>query len=366
MLRPLFIAKIGAITFLVLAAALLGYSCLKPAEKQVVQTVRVAESVRSPYFLPQYLALHLGYFLEQNLEVTITTTSPEAIRNALADQRTDIALCGLHKIIFNPGMSGKEKPRPLIFAAIARRDGSFLLARENVADFQWSNLHYKTIIGRSHNDSSEIALEQVLRQAGIPPYRRVTIYNNIPESLRLGAFRAGTGHYLQLLEPEATLAEINGYGKVIASVGEAGGDLTVTAYAALPGYIESHPEVIQGFTNALYKAQLWLQQHSAAEAAAVVRPSFTGIETQVLAQSIERYSASGIWADSPVVAREPFDKFNIAAKNAGEIIAPVPYETTVVTGFARQAVETVVYPPESEQKKKESLFLRYLPQLRQR
>jgi len=331
----------------------------KPVPIREVQTVRVLESIRSPYFLPQYLALNLGFFKEQDLNVTITTTSPEAIRAALADQRTDVALCGLQKIIFNSDDPRREKTAPLVFATMACRDGSFLLARKNDPSFRWSDMKYKTIIGSPHNDSSEIALEDVLRKDGIFPYRQVTIYYNIPETLRVGAFRAGTGNYLQLLEPDATVAEMKGYGQVVASVGGAGEDMTVTAYAALPGYIESHPDTIQRFTNAIYKAQLWLKQHSAEEAAIAVYPSFSNLEMQVLIKSIERYGALKIWSDNPVVEREPYERFNTAAKNAGELTAPVPYNTAVVTDFARQAVETVVYDPnpQPEEKKRKSFMM---------
>ena len=117
---------------------------------------RILESLRSPYYLPQYLAQNLGFFKEQNLNVTISTTSPEAIRAALADGRADIVICGLQKIIFNPA---SQSPQPKIFAIAATRDGSLLLARadKDMESFSWQDLKHKTIIGSSHDDSSEIA-----------------------------------------------------------------------------------------------------------------------------------------------------------------------------------------------------------------
>ncbi|OPY56963.1 MAG: NMT1/THI5 like protein [Pelotomaculum sp. PtaU1.Bin035] len=348
-----------SIILLVLLVIFIRHSSNMPDAVQETHTVRVMESARSPYFLPQYLALNLGFFKEQNLDVNITTTSPEAIRTALADHRTDVALCGLQKIIFNPDKPNDGKSVPKVFAAIALRDGSLLLARKDVADFQWQKLDNKTIIGGSQDDSSEIALESVLRHIGLTLYRNVTIYHNIPESLRIGAFRAGTGNYLQLLEPEATIAESKGFGKVVASIGEAAGNMFVTAYAALPEYIEAQPEIVQKFTNAIYKAQLWLKQHSSEEAAAAVSLSFPNVDKQVLLKSIERYRSLEIWAENPVVSREPYEKFHAAARNAGEIAAPAPYETTVINSFARQAVETVVYVPKLEKSKKKSFLTHF-------
>ncbi len=330
------------------------HSLKEPAPVTHIENVRVLESVRSPYFLPQYLALNLGYFKEQDLSVSITTTSQEAIRAALSDGRTDIALCGLQKILFNPGAKG---PQPKVFATLARRDGSFLLARKDADNFQWQNLKDKSIIGGSQDDSSEIALEEALRQQGQTPNRSVSIYHNIPDTLRLGAFRAGTGNYIQLLEPAASLAESKDYGRVAASVGIITGDMVVTAYAALPGYIESKAAVIQRFTNAIYKAQLWLGQHSSEEAAEVVAPLFTNVDRQVLIKSIERYRTLGVWSSDPLIPRQSYDKFQAAAKKAGEITSPTAYETAVINDFAQQAVQTVVYVKE-EPKPKKNLFQR--------
>jgi NitT/TauT family transport system substrate-binding protein len=152
------------LTFLgAVSIAAVVHSVKKPAVVEQTLTVRVLESLRSPYYLPQYLAQNLGFFKEQNLNVTINTTSPEAIRAALADGRADIVICGLQKIMFNPA---SQSPQPKIFAVAATRDGSLLLARadKDMEGFSWQDLKHKTIIGSSHDDSSEIALEDVLRK----------------------------------------------------------------------------------------------------------------------------------------------------------------------------------------------------------
>ncbi len=352
--------KFAVVVILILlgAAAAAAPRLMKPAAVKGIVTIRVFESVRSPYFLPQYLAQNLGFFQEEHLQVTISTTSPEAIRAGLADGRAEIAICGIQKLVFNPD---NKAPQPLVFAAAAARDGSLLLARKgkDTEDFQWQKMKHKSIIGGSHDDSSEIALEAVLRHYKLPPYREVTIYNNIPDALRLGAFRTGTGNYIQLLEPEASLAELNGYGHVVASVGSAVGDMAVTAYAALPAYIESNPEDIQGFTNAIYKAQLWLSQHSAEEAAEAAAPSFPNLDKRILQKSIERYRSFGVWNYSPLLSRESFESFQSAARAAGEIAASIPYESAVVTSYASQALERVSYVQNDEQpKKKFNLFNR--------
>ena len=292
-----------------------------------LEPLRVMESARTPYFLPQYLALSLGFFREQGLEVRISTTSPEAIRAALADGRTDVALCGLQKSVFSPL---KTDSRPLAFARITRFDGSYLLAREDIENFQWAGVKDKTVIGGQQDYSAQIILEEVLRRNGLSPTRDVTVYHNIPEALRVGAFRAGTGNFLQLGEPEASLAEKRSYGRIVASVGEAAGEMPVTVYSSNRVYYESHLESIQKFTNGLDKALRWLKEHSPAEAAEAAAPFFPNLDKEVLLSSVERYQTHRIWTDEPSIDRESFSRFLTAVKNSGELVSPVSYEESVV------------------------------------
>ena len=63
------------ILVLLIPVTFLTRSILRPPSAPI-HTIRVMESVRSPYFLPQYLALNLGFFKEQNLVVEISTASP--------------------------------------------------------------------------------------------------------------------------------------------------------------------------------------------------------------------------------------------------------------------------------------------------
>lgn len=336
-------AAVAFLAVFLLSAAFLNNKIIskKPAHPKHLCPVRVFESARSPYFLPQYLANNLGFFEEEGLSVSIYTTSREAIRTALNGGRADIVLCGLQNIL---PRSKASEPKAKIFAALGTQDGSFLLKRAGEEWNGWQELWHGSVIGNSHDESSQIALESALRRHGLRPYRDVAVYYNIPESLRLGAFEAGTGNAIQLLEPQASLTEKNGTGRVAASVGEAAGELLVTAYAAAPGYIESNPQIIQSFTNAIMKAQLWLASHSDEEAADASAPSFPALDKETLLKCIKRYRSLNIWKKDPSVPQEPFDNFVRAAKEAGEIAAEVHYEKVVVNDFAQRAAQIKTLP----------------------
>ena len=59
---------------------------------------------------------------------------------------------------------------------------------------------------------------------------------------------------IALSEPNASDVEKEGYGYIVASVGELGGNAPYTAYNARKSYIENNPKIIEGFTKAINKA----------------------------------------------------------------------------------------------------------------
>ncbi|QUH24493.1 ABC transporter substrate-binding protein [Serpentinicella alkaliphila] len=70
-------------------------------------------------------------------------------------------------------------------------------------------------------------------------------------------------NYTTFFESTASVLEKEGKGFVVASVGAAVGYIPYTVYSGRKSYIEQNPEIIQSFTNAIYKAMLWVEDHSA-------------------------------------------------------------------------------------------------------
>lgn len=54
-------------------------------------------------------------------------------------------------------------------------------------------------------------------------------------------------------EPVATALELEGAGKVVASLGVESGKVPYTAFSVKKCYLEKNPDVIQSFTNAIQK-----------------------------------------------------------------------------------------------------------------
>ena len=154
-----------------------------------------------------------------------------------------------------------------------------------------------------------------------------------------GAFAGGNADYVTLFEPTASMTEAEGKGYIVASVGEAAGEIPYTAYFAKKSYINNNKEVIQGFTNAVYKGQTWVKEHSAKEIAEKIQSFFPDTDLNMLESSIQRYKDIDAWNETPVLKQDAFDKLQTVMQEAGELTNKAPYEVIVNNEFAKKAIK---------------------------
>ncbi|MFA7215928.1 MAG: ABC transporter substrate-binding protein, partial [Bacillota bacterium] len=142
-------------------------------------------------------------------------------------------------------------------------------------------------------------------------------------------------------EPTGSMMEAEGKGAVVASLGVAGGPIAYTAYCALGSYIEENPEIIQNFTNAIYKGQLWVHQHTSEEIAKSIQPFFPDTDLELLATVVDRYKEQDTWCPDPLIIPETFDRLQDIMEEAGELDQRVPCEDITTNKFAEETVKTI-------------------------
>ena len=153
-----------------------------------------------------------------------------------------------------------------------------------------------------------------------------------------GAFAGGNADYVTLFEPTASMTEAQGKGYIVASVGEASGDIPYTAYFAKKSYIQNNSDIIQGFTNAVYKGEVWVKEHTAREIAEKIVSFFPDTDLDMLTNSIQRYKDIDAWNETPVLEQEAFDRLQTVMQEAGELKEKAPYEVIVNNDFAKKAI----------------------------
>ena len=305
-----------------------------------IKTIKVNEVTRSVFYSPQYVAIAKNFFEDYGLEIELTTgQGADAVMTSILSNQCDIGFAGPEASIYVYN-EGKEDYTE-VFAQMTKKDGSFLVARNATDNFSWQDLKGKTVIPGRKGGVPYMTLEYVLKQNGINPKTDLILDDSIKFDLMAGAFSSGNADYVTLFEPTASNTQNQGKGFIVASVGEAAGEIPYTAYFAKKSYIENNEETIQNFTNAIYKGQLWVKEHSSEEIAEVIQSFFPDTDLELLSEVIQNYKNIDAWNETPILKEESFNRLQEVMTSAGELTQKAPYEKIVNNSFAEKAIEEI-------------------------
>lgn len=335
---------IGAIAIVVIAVIITAIICCVKTNKteenngtaKAVETkINVSEVTRSVFYAPQYVAINKGFFKENGIDIDLTTgQGADAVMTSVLSNQCEIGFAGPEASIYVYN-EGKEDYCQ-VFAQMTKRDGSFLVARNDTDNFKWEDLKGKTVIPGRKGGVPYMTLEYTLRKNGIDPKTDVVLDDSIKFDLMAGAFTSGTADYVTLFEPTASLTEQEGKGYIVASVGEASGEIPYTAYFAKKSYIANNEEIIQGFTNAVYKGQKWVKEHSSKEVAEAIQSFFPDTDIDLLAKAIQSYRDIDAWKETPVLTQESYDRLQEVMIQAGELKNKAPYDKLINNQYAEK------------------------------
>lgn len=322
-----------SIICLVLVIILVTITILSKKESNL-KKLKIAEVTHSAFYAPQYLADHLGYFEEEGLDVEILLTpGADKVTAAVLSGDVQIGFSGSEATIYvyNNG----EKDYLKSFCALTKKDGSFLVSREKKENFNIADIKGKHIIAGRKGGMPAITLEYALNQNGVKT-TDVNFDTSIDFASTTGAFIGGTGDYVALFEPSALQLEKQGYGYVVASIGELGGVVPYTAYNAKKSYIEKNPEVIEGFTRAIQKGLDYVHSHTASEVAEQIISYFPDISQNDLTTVVQRYMDIDSWFETTYIEEEDFNHIQEIMENSGELTKRAPYDKLVETSFSNK------------------------------
>ena len=296
-----------------------------------LKTIQLNEVTRSVFYAPQYVAIENGYFEEQGLKLEITTgQGADKVMTAILAGQSDIGLCGPEAAIYVYN-EGKEDYVE-VFAQLTQKDGSLLVSKEKTDNFKWTDLIGKTIIPGRKGGVPYMTFEYVLKKNGINPQTDVNLDDSIKFDLMAGAFTGGNAEYVTLFEPTASMTQDAGKGYIVASVGEAAGEVPYTAYCAKKSYIVQNSDIIEGFTKAIYKGEQYVKEHTAQEIAENIQNYFPDTTLESLTKTVQTYKDIEAWKENHILKEEAFDKLQ-------EITQKAPYEKIVNNSYAEKVIK---------------------------
>lgn len=308
-------------------------------DKEELTEVTLNEVAHSIFYAPQYVAIEEGYFEEEGLKIDLVNGfGADKVMTAVISGEADIGFMGAEASVY-AYQEGATDP-VVNFAQLTQRAGNFLVAREEMPDFQWSDLRGKKVLGGRKGGMPEMVFEYILRKNGIDPQKDLTIDQSIDFGSTAAAFTGDdSADFTVEFEPSATALEQEGAGYVVASLGVDSGYVPYTSYSAKSSYMEEHPDVIQKFTNGLQKGMEYVQTHTPEEIAEVIAPQFEETDLETVTAIVTRYYEQDTWKENLVFEKESFELLQDILEEAGELKERVDYEKLVTTAYAEKAAE---------------------------
>lgn len=154
-----------------------------------LKTINLSEVTRSIFYAPQYVALSKGFFEEEGLKIELTTAQgADAVMTSVLSNQSDIGFAGPEAsvYVYNEGKDDFTE----VFAQLTKRDGSFLVSRNENQNFKWTDVKGSTIIPGRKGGVPYMTLQYVLKKYGIDPSKDVSLDDSISFDLMAGAFSA--------------------------------------------------------------------------------------------------------------------------------------------------------------------------------
>lgn len=314
----------GVILLLIGVITALTMTFSTPKEDDNLTTINLAEVSHTIFYAPQYAAIQNGYFEEEGMEINlILTPGADKVAAALLSKDANIGLSGSEATIYV--YNGGEQDYLKTFAQLTQKDGSFLVSRTPIENFTLEDLRGKTVIGGRRGGMPEMTFEYVLRQNGMDSKTDLTIDTSVEFAAMGGAFIGGDDDFVTLFEPTALEVEQQGYGYVVASIGELGGVVPYTSYSARISFIEENPDLIAGFNRAVQKGLDYVHSHSDEEVAETILSFFPDTSLNDLTEVVGRYREIDAWPTTTSFTEESFNHLQDIMIDAGELEEKVPY-----------------------------------------
>ena len=333
-LKKVCIFAVIAIVVLISAIIIINIDNTSKDEKENLKEISVSEVTRSVFYAPQYVAIAGGYFEEEGLKINLTTgQGSDNVMTGVLSNQIDIGFAGPETCVYVYN-EGKEDYAQ-VFAQVTQTDGSFLVSSKKIDNFKWSDLKGKTVIPGRKGGMPYMSLLYVLKKKGINPSKDLKLDDSIDFDLMASAFSTGKADFVTLFEPTTSQIISSGKGYMVTSIGKELGKVPYTAYFAKKSYIEKNTDVIQKFTNAIYKGEQYVKNHTSKEIAELIKEFFPDSDIKVLESAIESYRKINAWKDTPYMEEADFKLLQDVIHDAGELDKYAPYENVVNNAYKK-------------------------------
>ncbi len=222
------------------------------------------------YYLPLTIAEQLGYFKDEGLQVEISdfaggAKSLEALIGGSAD-----VVAGAYEHTID--MQSKNQPiRAFVLMGRAPQISIGVVSAKAAQVKGPADLKGMRIGVSAPGSSTNVALDYYLAQGGVKP-NEVSVIGVGSSAAALSAARSGQIDAICNVEPVMTMLEQHGDIRILADARTLkgtqelfGGQMPAATLYAFSDFVKKYPHTMQALTNAIVRAERWLQHAGPAE-----------------------------------------------------------------------------------------------------
>ena len=167
-------------------------------EDKNLDKVRLSEVTHSMFYAPLYVAIENGYFEEEGIDLELILTSgADKVSAAVLSGDVQIGFAGPESAIYV--YENGEEDYLVTFAGLTKRDGQFIVARENIENFNIDDLYGKEIlVGRTGGMPALNFRNGVKLSNG--DISKIDVNESIDFASLTGVFLSGVGDFVNLFE----------------------------------------------------------------------------------------------------------------------------------------------------------------------
>ncbi len=303
--------------------------------KSNLKTIKLNEVTHSVFYAPLYIAIENGYFEEEKIKIELTNGGgANNSMTAVLSGDAHIGLMGPETVIYINRQDRKDLPR--VIGQLTKKDGSFLVSRNEEPNFKWEDLKGKEILAGRKGGVPAMTFEYLLNQKNMFDGTDFTLNYDVQFNLMTSAFLSGTADYCTVFEPTASEYEKEGKWHIVASVGEGSGEIPYTSFIALDSYVKNNTETVKGFLRALKKAFEYIDSHSEYQVAESIVKQFPSTSITSIETSIKNYKAIDSWQKNMQATEQSFNTLQNIMINAGELDTKIAFNELVNNKFVKE------------------------------
>ncbi len=291
-------------------------------------TVKVAEVTHSIFYTPLYVAIENGYFNDEGLDIELILTSgADKVASAVLSNDVQIGFAGPESAIYV--YKNGEKDYLVTFAGLTKRDGQFIVSRNENDNFKIEDLYGKEVlVGRNGGMPMLNFVNGVKSNNG--DITKINVNTSIDFANLTGTFISGVGDYVNLFEPNALKLEKMGLGHVVASVGKYSGEMPYTAFYSRKSYIDNNKDTVRRFNNAINRGIKYVNDHNAKEIANIIKNQFNDMDINDIEIIVDRYKNNDSWFNNTTILEDYYINLENIMINNDLLDEYVPFDELVI------------------------------------